>query len=1025
MALLNKFNEDTRVKFPATIHALRLGWEYRSYNKSLANGKIDLKTKIFRDSFKAAIEKINGRQFSEEEVQNLLDKIDSLISNNDLGKEFYNWLINPIDEVKLIDFDNIDNNIFEVVDELRFGQADNEETAPTIDHFRPDITFLINGMPLAFLEVKKPNNEGGIQVEFDRMVNQRYKKFEWRKYFNLIQLTCFSNNMPYESDDDREAEPKQGSFYSTPNGYQTTFNFFREEKKQAEVPLNEDDDDVIANLLLDNGYDPAVMDTEEYRTNIAINTPCNSFVTSLFQKKRILYLLHYGILYVEKDTREKHIMRYPQFFASLAILERLEKGGKSGIIWHTQGSGKTELSIYCNRILRDFYAKKNVNARFFYVVGRLELLDQTKDEVTSRGYEAVSVDSKEEFSYELNRKLDEKKNKTALGSVVVVNIQKFEESLPEVTNDYNAKVQRVFFIDEAHRSYAKGTGEFYKNLMLVDRDAVFLAMTGTPLLAKKERSNLRFGDYIHKYFYDRSILDGYTLKIKKEEMETVAKAEIKHNLELELKDHKGDKAKILESDEYIAALGKYINEDFKNFRYVNEDQTIGGMIVCNTNPQAQKMKAWFDKNSTLNTRLVIHEMPNAVNKEAERDFKDPKQGIDILIVHLMLTTGYDVRRLKKMYLLREPKEHSLLQTISRVNRPYKSPTGKVYQYGYISDFVDITEEYDRTVAAYLKELNDELTDPDDPNNPNGSNLVLDAEEIEKKYQNAKDELEDTCEIENKEEFSNFLNLITAQNKDLLYRLRKLIKVVLDCKTELLLSREDEKAKQIDRKHYAELQRLIQRRIDLLNLSGNPVQTMSFLNEKEVVEMMFEFIKKRTVILDMKNVKAPDEFKVHLEQLTHEVKRFKNKDDEEVVKLDEFLRTTFEKLSFNNVEEFDRLDKDVQDAILKARAINEENERLSAEFNGQFAYVKTYQDTLREHPNLDGENMMKFLKVVESSVSEIRTVNNLVLVGRTNFISNVKKSTTAQLLSEGLYKKLGLKDIFDEVLGKLFVNLQLY
>lgn len=1025
MALQNKFNEDTRVKFPATIHALRLGWKYRSYNDSLAKGQIDKKTKIFRDSFKTAISRINHKEFTDEEAQDIIDKIDSVISNKDLGKEFYYWLINPTDKVKLIDFDNIENNVFEVVDELRFGQAEDEKTAPTLDHFRPDITFLINGIPLAFLEVKKPNNEGGIQVEFNRMVNERYKREEWRKYFSLIQLTCFSNNMPYETDDDREAEPKQGSFYSTPNGYKTTFNFFREEKKQSEVPLEDDDEDVIRSLLLDNGYDPSVMETEEYKTNIAINTPCNSFVTSLFQKQRLLYLLHYGILYVKKDSLEKHIMRYPQFFASLAILERLEKGGKSGIIWHTQGSGKTELSVYCNRILRDYYAKKKINARFFYVVDRLELLDQTKDEITARGFEAVSVDSKDGFAYELNRNLDEKKDQKALGSVVVVNIQKFEESLPEVTNDYNAKVQRIFFIDEAHRSYAKGTGEFYKNLMLVDRDAVFLAMTGTPLLAKKERSNLRFGDYIHKYFYDRSILDGYTLKIKKEEMETVAKAEIKHNLELELKGHREDKAKILESDEYIAALGKYIDEDFKNFRYVNEDQTIGGMIVCNTNPQAQKMQAWFEKNSTLNTRLVIHEIPSDINKESERDFKDPKQGIDILIVHLMLTTGYDVSRLKKMYLLREPKEHSLLQTISRVNRPYKSPTGKVYQYGYISDFVDITEEYDRTVAAYLKELNEELTDPDDPNNPNAGKLVLDVAEIEKKYQDAKAELEDDCDIENKEEFSNFLNLITAQNKDILYRLRKLLNTILDSKTELLLSREDEKAKQIDGKHYRELQKLVQHRIDLLNLSGNPVQTMSFLNEKEVVEMMFEFIKRRTIVLDMKNVKAPEEFKSHLEALTHEVKRLKNKDDEEVIKLDEFLRKTFEKLSFDNMEEFDQMDAEIQEAIRKAKAINEENERLSAEFGGEFSYVKTYQDTLREHPNLDQDALMEFLKVVEESVSEIKSVNNLVLVGRTNFIANVKKQTTAKLLSKGLYKKLKLKDIFDEVLGKLFVNLQLY
>ena len=546
MPLQNKFNEDTRVKFPATIHALRLGWKYRSFNKALADGIIDFHTKIFRDSFKAGIEKVNGRTYSDEEVQSWIDKINAVISNNDLGKEFYSWLISPVDKPALIDFDNPENNVFEVVDELRFGEKENGETAlQREDHFRPDVNFLINGIPIAFLEVKKPNNEGGIQVEFNRMVNERYKNPDWKKYFNMIQLTCFSNNMPYESDDDREAEPKQGSFYSTPNGSKTTFNFFREETNLNEVPLNEDDEETIKALLLDNGYDPSVMETEEYRTNIAINTPCNSFITSLFQKCRLLYLLHYGIVYLDEDTKKKHIMRYPQFFASLAVLRTLDKGGRSGIIWHTQGSGKTELSIYLNRILTDYYSKKGYNTRFFYVVDRLELLNQTKGEYEKRGYEAVGVDSKSDFIKELNRPIDKKKNQKAFGSCVIVNIQKFSEELPEVTNDYNAKTQRVFFVDEAHRSYAKGTGEFYKNLMLVDRDAIFIAMTGTPLLSKKERSNLRFGDYIHKYFYDRSILDGYTLKIKKEEMETIAKADIKRNLELELQgERKGEDPRI-------------------------------------------------------------------------------------------------------------------------------------------------------------------------------------------------------------------------------------------------------------------------------------------------------------------------------------------------------------------------------------------------------------------------------------------------------------------------------------------------
>jgi len=133
------------------------------------------------------------------------------------------------------------------------------------------------------------------------MIKDRYKKVEHRKYFNMIQLTCFSNNMPYESDEDREIEPKQGSFYSTPNGIQTTFNFFREESK-LKVDLKEDNDEIIADLLKDNNYNPSVMETCEYLTNIAENTPCNSFITSLFQKKRLMFLLQYGINYDDEST---------------------------------------------------------------------------------------------------------------------------------------------------------------------------------------------------------------------------------------------------------------------------------------------------------------------------------------------------------------------------------------------------------------------------------------------------------------------------------------------------------------------------------------------------------------------------------------------------------------------------------------------------------------------------------------------------------------------------------------------------
>ena len=152
------FNEDTRVKIPATIQYLRLGYHYQSLKTDDID--IDFNTKIFVNRFKPALEKINGRKFSYDEIKEILVNIHNLIKNNDLGKEFYKWIIDPLDRVKLINFTNIDNNDFAVVDELPFSVV--EGTAE--GSFRPDITVLINGMPLAFLEVKKPNNEGAYRL---------------------------------------------------------------------------------------------------------------------------------------------------------------------------------------------------------------------------------------------------------------------------------------------------------------------------------------------------------------------------------------------------------------------------------------------------------------------------------------------------------------------------------------------------------------------------------------------------------------------------------------------------------------------------------------------------------------------------------------------------------------------------------------------------------------------------------------------------------------------------------------------
>ena len=1012
------FNEDTRVKIPATIQFLRLGYDYQS----IKNVDVDFNTKIFRNRFKTSLEKINKRKFSDDEITSILSDIDNVIKNNDLGKEFYNWLINPIDKVKLIDFDNIENNDFAVVDELPFSIEEGTEEGS----FRPDINILINGMPLGFLEVKKPNNEGGIQREFDRMIKKRLLKKEYKKYFNLIQFVSFSNNMEYEEDDDAE-DVKAGSFYTTPNGTNTSFSFFREDDESyiTDYKYKNIEMTQIKEVMKDCGYNTSETDTPEFAENLRVDTPCNSFVTSVFDKERFLYFIQYGIMFIKGAIPQKHIMRYPQFFATRKIIERLEGGGKGGIIWHTQGSGKTGLAAFSNRVIRDYYAKKNINTRMFFIVDRLDLLTQASTEFRNRGLHVTNCKDKKELAKELNKPLSTNMDSKSIGEICVVNIQKIMEDnkMPEAKNDYNANIQRIFFIDEAHRSYSI-KGDFYKNLMTCDLDGVFIALTGTPLLSKKERSNLKFGDYIHKYFYDKSIADGYTLRIKKENIDTVARTEIKNNLNIE--DNRLNDKDVFESDAYIEALGNFIEKDFINFRLENTDDSIGGMIVCRSNPQARKVHEWFEKNSKLKTGLVISDQDDPtqskINKNNQLEFRETSSP-DLLVVNFMLTTGYDVKRLKKMYLLRGPHAQSLLQTISRVNRPYKSPNGKIYKYGYIVDFVDIEEEYDRTIEAYIKELEADLNENGE-NEGSLSGLVVDKEDIYKRYKGYKKNLEDMIDTSNLERFSR---QVTNFTKEALLKIRRLLNGIRECKTEFILSRAMDYANKIDSEELKKQIRLVQERIDFINLHNNPVKMMDVMNNDDVVEIIYQFIKTKITIMDLGQLSEDNpkiqRFTKLVTSVQNEIKNNKNKNDIKVVKLDELLKEIFNKLSISDLSNIDDLSDELEEILQEMMNINKENDRLSKSYGGNYAFVKTYQDMTDLYSDVDKDKIEKSLIIVYENIKDVLDKNILVVQGRKNFIDSIKHKVTKTLLKEKLYSTV--KSFYDKMLNELYTNLQLF
>ncbi|MBE6494444.1 MAG: type I restriction endonuclease subunit R [Methanosphaera stadtmanae] len=1013
--MVKKFNEDTRVKLPATIQFLRLGYDYVSVSKYKSKNCIDKDNNIFIDRFKESIERINNKTFSDVEIEKIIHEIHSVCNNNDLGKEFYNWLINPLDKVKLIDFDNIDNNDFAVCCELPFKDFEFDES------FRPDVNVLINGMPLAFLEVKKPNNPGGIAAEFNRMKIRLSKQY-FSKFFNMFQIISFSNNMPYEISDNVD-NLRAGSFYSTPNGENTNYSFLREDNEDylTNYKYEKISDNDIEVITQDCGYDVSNCNTPEFKYNLKETTPCNKFITSLYDKERFLYFIKYGIMFIDDTKLEKHIMRYPQFFATQKIIERFESGGKNGIIWHTQGSGKTALVAFANKVIKDYFSKQNINTKFFFIVDRLDLLTQAKIEFENRGFHVAECKNKEEFSKELNKPLSTNMNADSIGEICVVNIHKFEEDIPKSDSGYGINLQRVFFIDEAHRSY-KHDGTFFKNLLSADENGIYLALTGTPLLTKRERTNLKFGDYIHKYFYDKSISDGYTLRIYKEEIDTEVKEKIRGELK-EADDTDLENPKNNESPSYIGSICDFIQNDFINFRKSHNDQSVGAMIVGKTNPQARLIYAWLKENSNLSVGLVISDdEQDEINKENQLRFRNKgniENPLDVLVVNRMLTTGYDVPRLKKLYLLRGPKAHSLLQTISRVNRPYTSPNGKKYKYGYIVDFVDIGDEFDITFQDYMNELELDFNGESD-GDESLEGVVINPDSIFEEYLENKAELDSmNLTTTNAEIFSQEINYY---NNETLYKLRNNLKNMKEAYMELLISRDKKHLNQIDYNNINNLLKCVNDKISFNNIQEDPFDTLNDLDEDDIKEVIYSFKKVTARLLNLGVEELDSNFGM-LEklviQIRTEIKENDYHQDPQLMELDNWTKqilNEFKEEHFN-IEE---IIEELKTVLEEVRKINSENERLKQTYGGNPAFVKTYHFVSKNY-KLDEDTKKIILNLIYNDIVDIKDYNILISRGRRNFVNQIKQDTAVELYNKGIFSKVN--KCYEPILNEFYYNLK--
>ncbi len=937
------FNENTRVKIPAILHLQRLGYQY----VSLKNSKWDKETNIFTDIFLESIARINP-DVDIQDVHKVLKEISNMLDYEDLGQGFYKKLT-ATSGFKLIDFNNFDNNSLHVVTELPCINGE--------DEFRPDITVLINGMPLAFIEVKKPNNHEGVLQERDR-INTRFKNKKFRKFINITQLLVFSNNMEY---DESTIEPIQGAFYATTSSHSAIFNYFREPKQQSTVvsllPENEENENF---LLKDTNY-TTIKHSNELATNKDPHSPTNRILSSLFSKNRLAFILRYGIAYVkESHGLEKHIMRYPQLFATKAIEKTLEAGNKKGIIWHTQGSGKTALAFYNVRYLTDYFQTKGVIPKFYFIVDRIDLLVQAKKEFTSRGLTVHTVNSKEELlkDFRLNQVLH---NNQGNCEITVVNIQKLEDDRDFIRQqDYNLNIQRVYFLDEVHRSY-NPTGSFLANLVNSDRNAILIGLTGTPLIENDRKSREIFGDYIHKYYYNESIADGYTLKLIREDIETSYKMKLQSTLqEIDILEGSANKGIVFSHLHFVEPMLEYIVTDFIKSRIRFGDHSVGAMVVCDSSDQAKILFDIFvnkynpeqitlkevdtslrieepseeyisyvgSKEKKLTASIILHDIGDKEERKREiEDFKDGK--IDLLFVHSMLLTGFDAKRLKKLYLARVVRSHNLLQTLTRVNRPYKQ-----FQYGYVVDFADISEEFKTTNQAYLDELTLELGDEVQFY----SNLFKTREEIDREFSVIKEKLFE-YNLNNKEVFSQQINSI--QDPKQMLEIVKALESIKNLYNVIRLEGHFDLLEEVDFKQFQILHNEASNHLALLNLKSdinNKVDGSYLLNEAlENVLFMFRQLSSDEMVI-------ADQMKDTLRKTREAFQNNFDPQDPFYISLFEELKRLFDNHNFEESSQ-DEMNGNI-DLMMKIKErideLNRKNDLLKAKYDYDEKYARIHK-----------------------------------------------------------------------------------
>ena len=718
------FDEARQSQLPLVELLINMGYTYLPRAEVLRERHEDTSKFILKDIAFEALRRINSYEhsgqmwkFEDEEIKKAIDELEAIkfVGLVDTSKEIYNTIMpttggktikvfhegkSESKSFRFIDFAKPENNTFHVVVEFEATGKQN---------IRPDIVLFVNGIPFVIVENKK----AGVDIAEAMTQHVRNQKADHcPRLYIYTQMLVATNGTDFRYG----TTDTPAKFYvewkekdvNEIDRYTTNKEIDEKLKPYIEKKI---DKNMYQLLLSDlNGYTTGHI--QKIKRKISVQDR-SAFL--LFGHERLLDLCKHHILF---DGGKKKIARYTQYFAIHKMLHRIEQKENlaqgtrrsGGVVWHTQGSGKSLTMVMFVRALIEHPSIQN--PRIIIVTDRRDL-----DKQISETFRACNL-KKEVYRTKTGEDLLEQiRNKNL--NVVTTLVHKFDAAASKRAGFVDTDENIFVLIDEAHRTQS---GKANMEMTRVIPNACYIAFTGTPLMKQERSTWKKFGGYIDKYTIDDALRDKVILPLIYEG----------RYVPLEQNDKQIDRS--LERlfaplpQEHRDQLQKYISKSLiksvparifeiafdveKHYTKQFQGSGLKAQIVAPSKFAAILFQKYFEQTGKIKTAVVLSDETGIIEEEDEhkkevsvyldtlkekyrsidsyeRDvidsFKNQEEGVEIIIVVDKLLTGFDAPRNTVLYLTKDLKDHSLLQAIARVNRLHENEE-KPKTAGFIIDY---------------------------------------------------------------------------------------------------------------------------------------------------------------------------------------------------------------------------------------------------------------------------------------------------------------------------------------------------